>query len=338
MKYAIVLWPHANARYQQALRPLSMAELYLLLGDQGLVGEPSFVDICDTQALQFESELALDALIGKVSRSAHLLLLSELRDDGSLLPICSQLPARLGADLSGILKYKGKTNEIFTRFVLNMAIAASAFADKADQQLKIFDPMCGRGTTLFEAINRGYDAYGSDVDKADIKEASSFFKKYLEYHKIKHQLAELSMTVAGQKPLPRKKFTFSADAQAYKSGNAQELSLILGDAQTAAKAFSEKYFHSIVIDLPYGVQHAPGGGKVEALEKLMARILPALRSRLKVGGTIALSFNASSLPKAKLASLLEAAHFDVMQGRGYDNLAHWVEQAVTRDVVIGRRS
>ena len=336
MKYSIMIWPHANARYQQALRPLCVAELRVLMGAT-MPGEPAFAEHAGISWLEFESEHSVEQVARRAGQSAHLLLLSQVREDGSLMPICGQKGAYLGADLPNILKYKGKTNEVFTRFLLNMAVHSSAFSDKFDQKLRLFDPMCGRGTTLFEALNRGYDAIGADVDKQDIKEAVTFFKKYLEYHKVKHQAKALSMTISGKPPLPRHQFSLAATPDAFKAGDVRELSLILGDAQRTALAFPEKYFHIMAMDLPYGVQHAPGGTKVEPLERLLARSLPAFSSRLLPGGALALSFNNNTLRKSKACELLADAHFDVLNGPGYDDLAHWVEQAVTRDVVVGVR-
>ena len=47
------------------------------------------------------------------------------RADGALLPVCGRAAARLGVDLAGILKYKGKTNELFTAMALNLASVKS---------------------------------------------------------------------------------------------------------------------------------------------------------------------------------------------------------------------
>ena len=55
----------------------------------------------------------------------------------------------LGGDLSGVLKYKGKTNEMFTGMLVNLAVFSSEYAKWFDRPLQVLDPMCGRGTTLF---------------------------------------------------------------------------------------------------------------------------------------------------------------------------------------------
>ncbi len=337
MKYGILLWPHANARYQEAERPLSLAELRLLM-DGALSADPSFESHGGADFLCFDSALPQADVIARAGDHAHLLLLAQMREDGSLLPLSGPREADLGGDLPAIQKYKGKTNEVFTRFLLNMAVYSGAFAKKADQKLRVFDPMCGRGTALFEALNRGYDAVGSDMDKTDIREAGAFFKKYLEYHRIKHQMKELSLTLPGKRQLPKRTFTFAKDPDAFKAGDTRALSLILGDAADVARALPERHFHAIAVDLPYGVQHASGTAtKPENLDKMLARVLPQLRSSLLPGAAIALSFNANTLSKARLTDALRTAKLEPLAGPAYDNLAHWVEQAVTRDVVVGVR-
>ena len=78
------------------------------------------------------------------------------------MPLFGREAPRIGGDLPGILKYKGKTNETFTQLLVNLAWLAGGMPEK----VHILDPMCGRGTTLFIALNRGWDATGSDVDRA----------------------------------------------------------------------------------------------------------------------------------------------------------------------------
>ena len=86
-----------------------------------------------------------------------------------------------GTRFIGHFKYKGKTNEAFTRLLINYALCAGDFAGNFDQPLRLLDPMCGRGTALFEGLNRGYHAYGADVDRNGLEEGRRFLKRYLEY-------------------------------------------------------------------------------------------------------------------------------------------------------------
>ncbi|MBQ3222134.1 MAG: hypothetical protein IJB41_00830, partial [Clostridia bacterium] len=59
------------------------------------------------------------------------------------------------------------------------------------------------------------------------------------------------------------------------------------------------------------------------------------KAALAPGGCIALSFNTNTLPRRTVLDQLAKAGFEPMQGDVYEGLAHWVEQAVTRDVCFG---
>ena len=194
--------------------------------------------------------------------------------------------------------------------------------------------MCGSGTTLFVGANRGWQCTGTDVDKADLKEAETFFKRYLEYHRFKHALERESFTLKGKKSAPGAAFTFADTPEHFRQKQTASLKLISCDATEAREAFGSRAFHLIACDLPYGVQHASQGG---SLEKLLARALPGWRGMLKPGGTVAVSFNAQTLKREKVLHLMEEAGLEPKRGGAYEGFSHWVEQAVTRDVAVARR-
>jgi hypothetical protein len=52
---------------------------------------------------------------------------------------------------------------------------------------------------------------------------------------------------------------------------------------------------------------------------------------------MALSFNAQNMKLERLRSMMEGAGLEVMRGGAYDGFAHWVEQAITRDIAICRK-
>ena len=77
---------------------------------------------------------------------------------------------RFDDDLVTIQKYPGKTNEQFTKLLLNVTLLASASAgEMLDRRLRVLDPLCGRGTTLNQALTYGYDAAGLDLDGKDFE-------------------------------------------------------------------------------------------------------------------------------------------------------------------------
>ena len=319
MRYTMLLWPHANARYQAETEKLARAELEVTLARLGVEYTWEESGVGGLPALDFAARAFTDAEARVLSRHSLLYALFERREDGALLPLFGREAPCVGGDLPGILKYKGKTNEVFTQLLINLAWLAGNMPEKAH----LFDPMCGRGTTLFVALNRGWDATGSDIDRAALREAEQFFKRYLEYHRFKHTTKRGSLTLRGKKSAPYTAFTLPAGT----------LRLAEAEAARAREAFGAGTFDLLCADLPYGVQH----GANMPLETLLRLALPAWAETLKRGAAMALSFNAQTLPARKVRALLAGAGLRVLEGGPYDHFEHWVEQAVTRDIAVAVR-
>ena len=135
------------------------------------------------------------------------------------------------------------------------------------------------------------------------------------------------------------RFEYAPDAHAER----RTLSLLNLDAGRADGALGKNVFHLIACDLPYGVRHDAQLARGERtggnwLQTLLQRALPAWRAALKPGGALALSFNAQNTDPRRLRILLADAGFEVMEGGPYERFSHWVEQAITRDVVVGKKA
>ena len=336
MKYVMLLWPHANVRYQNETLKLAESELRLMLDVFAPEGCISRCEGMELPALEIETAEEMDAALLSAVRSHSLMYgLFEAQGDGALRFAAGRAPAYVGADLPGILKYKGKTNELFLQLLTNVALYSGGFARRAQEPLELLDPMCGRGTALFVGVNRGWNATGLDVDKNDLSEAEKFLKRYLEYHRMKHSFARESRTVPGGKGVQVAQFSFANAPERFRAEDRRTLRMANADAGRAREIFGREKFHMIVCDLPYGVQHASVGG---SLEKLLARALPTWREALKKGGTVALSFNAQTMRTEKVRERMEEAGLEVRRGGAADGFSHWVEQAVTRDIAVGRRT
>lgn len=335
MKYAMLLWPHANARYQNEALRLAEGELRLMLNVFAPEAKISRAEALNLPMLELELSGEMDdALLGALSRHSLMYALFALRGDGSYLPIAARASAYVGADLAGILKYKGKTNELFLQLLVNAALYSSGFAHRGTDALELLDPMCGRGTTLFVGANFGWNTTGTDVDRTDLSEAEKFLKRYFEYHRMKHQFARESRTASSGKGVSVARFCFADSPEHFRSDARRSLSLANMDAARVREVFGKEKFHLIACDLPYGVQHAATDANVE---KLLARALPAWREAMKKGGAVAVSFNAQTLKRARVLELMEGAGLQVCRGGAYEEFSHWVEQAVTRDIAVGRR-
>ena len=334
MQYTLMLWPHANARYQLETRRLALSELRLMLEKTEPGAAAQIDEAADYPCLSIEapgplSQQALQAIGGH----SLLYLLMERRGDHSLMPVAGRDRPAVGADLPSILKYKGKTNEMFMALLINVALYSGEFYDQPGP-LQFLDPMCGRATAPFIALNRGFHAIGSDVDRGDLQEAERFLKRYLEYHRLKHGVTHLSRTLRGGGSAPQARFELKDQGLS--------LDLIQLDAGRAAQGLRKNSVHLIACDLPYGVRHEASPVKRPQsgswLEALLREALPQLHALLKPGGTAALSFNAQTFKRDRLLSLMAEAGFEVLTGGPYEGFEHWVEQAITRDIAVGRKS
>lgn len=337
MHYKMLLWPHANARYQNETLKLAAAELEMMLARLAPGAEIAADERLGMPCLDLNADGPLPAdAVGALRR--HSLLYGLFEDQGGALrPLAGRADAAVGRDLPAILKYKGKTNELFLQMLINAALYAGDFWD-SDAPLSMLDPMCGRATGLFVAANYGWDALGADVDRGDLKEAEQFFRRYLEYHRFKHSVTRLSRTLKQGGSAAECRFEYAPQAHAPR----QALSLLCLDASRTGGALGRSAFHVIACDLPYGVRHDAQLGrgtkaKGNWLEALVEGALPEWKTALKPGGAIALSFNAQNLKLERLRELMERAGLEVLRGGVYDGLAHWVEQAITRDIAVCRK-
>ena len=322
MKYAYLLWPHANMRYAEGIKNALKSELELILRKEDVLSEVTAESVCGVQSLCFDLEAQDPEVLSALSRFSHGFWLAR-REGEAYIPVGGTPSPAVGSDLPYILKYKGKTNERFTELLINCCLTASDFG--FDDKLTFMDPMCSKGTALFEALNRGWDALGVDMDKKDIAEGSDYFKKYLEDARLKHTKKLSSQTIEKSAPVQITEF----------SVNGQTLKLACADSALCKKVFPKTPVHLIAADLPYGVQHGPGG--TVSFEKMLLNVLPAWKSCLVPGGAIAVSFNTHTLPREKVREIMASQGLSVLRGGPWDNMAHWVEQAIIRDIAVCKK-
>ena len=259
---AVLLAPHQNCRYQASIEQLSRVELQLTLNAVGLDAQVCERVYAGHTALCVDAPCDDERLNRLLSGLSSAYMVCRAQPDGALYPLYGRKAALLGEDLSGILKYKGKTAETFTHLLLNVARLSGAYA-LSDKPLDVLDPVCGRGTTLLEAINSGDNALGMDVDGKAIDELKTFLKRYLTYHKLKHSVTTGSLTAQG-KSYPMWQFSTANDADAYRAGDTRTLGAVVCDTLLADKVMPRRKFHIIAGDLPYGFSTRPTQGAAKA--------------------------------------------------------------------------
>ncbi len=330
--YAFLLYPHSNIRYRQSLLQLAKEELSMTLKALGRETEVEPREMGGAMFLMFEAQKLTERDLRMLSQMSSIYVMFKM-EDGKLLPMQNLHPQYVEEDLPALLKYKGKTNEMFTDTMLTMALAQSAFMPVHDSQLIVCDPMAGRGTTLMLALRRGYHGVGIEIDKADVRETCAYMTRYLEFHRIKHKKTENALTVRGKLGGRETKFVLSDTPEHFKDGDTRTLRIICGDTRSTSALLKRESVHLMVTDIPYGVQTGTAG-KRDSIGGTLAAALPGWFDVLKRGGVLAMSFNTHVTKRQDLIRLCEQAGFVIAET---GKLEHWVEQAINRDVILAKK-
>jgi hypothetical protein len=348
-RYALLILPSANRVYSGTAIDLTMAELEVLsravLG--GRIASIGTEIIGGVPYVTFAGELdeARDAAL--LASLSAIYALYQVRD-GLLRPLLVNPPGRLDEDLVTIQKYPGKTNEQFTRLLLNVTLLSSAFAPGLlDRQFAVLDPLCGRGTTLNQALRLGFDAAGVEHDRKDFEAYATFIKTWLKRKKIKHH-ADYDGPVRrdGQVIGRRLQLRLAAGKDDYKAGLTQLLDVVNADTTRTPEFFRPATFDLVVTDAPYGVQHGStagtgGGSGPRRLARspldLLAAAVPGWAGLLRDGGALGMAWNTLVAPRADAARILTQAGLEVLDDGPYRQFGHRVDQAIRRDILIARR-
>ncbi len=333
MQYAFAIKPHANARYALSMDKLALIEMQCLLRALDFQATVTQEKLAGTRFILIETQ-PIDEAGWRLLSGHSGIYFAALKDGEWLKPLPLRQAAYLDADLAQVLKYKGKTNADFTLMMIHCALAASAFALSGDP-LTVLDPLCGRGTTLFCALQEGHHAAGIEIDKKAVHEADVYFKRYLQYHRLKHKRETVSATLPGGGSAAEIRYSLSNSAQAYKAGDTRSLRLFQGSAAYADRMLGADGCQLIVCDLPYGVQHTAKDKQGTAtMQRLMEESFPAFHRALQKGGAAAVSFNTYTLRREALCEAMETAGLHILTDAPFNDFSHWVEQAVNRDMVI----
>jgi SAM-dependent methyltransferase len=279
--------------------------------------------------LGFDAELTA-AEVAHLSNLSSIYALFEVVDGGLLRPIELRPIDRYDGDLITIPKYAGKTNEQFTKLMLNAAVLASDSAqDMLDGRLTVLDPLCGRGTTLNQALMYGYDGIGIELDGKDLDAYAAFLRTWLKRKRLKHH-AELNPVRRDRRLVARR---FEATI-----GGTQKLTVFNADTLHAREFLKAGCADVLVADAPYGVAHGPGGsgGRSRGLRDLLTAAVPVWAQLLRPGGALALAWNTYNADRSDVAGILTANGMSIVDGPGYGDLEHRVDQAIIRDVLVAR--
>jgi SAM-dependent methyltransferase len=341
--YALLLLPSANRVYAEATSGLARAELELfgqaaLPGD---IGDIAGATIGGVRYVTFEAP-ALDA--GAVAFLSNLSAGYALfeRADGLLRPVMLHPLDRYDDDLITIQKYQGKTNEQLTKLLLNVTLLSSAFgAEMLTRKLTVLDPLCGRGTTLNQALMYGYDAAGVDLDQKDFLAYRAFIQTWLQRKRLKHHVGYDGPVRRNGKVVARRlQVSMAPGREAWKTGTTQLLDVVNADTVTAAEFFRPASAHVVVADAPYGIQHgsrSAAAGLARGPLELLRQAVPGWAGVLRPGGAIGIAWNTLVARREDAARILADCGLEPLTEPPYLSFRHRVDQAIVRDILIARR-
>jgi SAM-dependent methyltransferase len=364
--YAVMIYPSANRVYADASIRLMANELRVfdntVLG--GVLHDVTERSIADVPYVTFSAppltERQLDMMANLSARYALFEIVGDM-----FRPIPVRSLDAFDNDLLTIQKYSGKTNELFTKLLLNVtALGTDRPEEILDARLRVFDPLCGRGTTLNQAMMYGYEASGMDIDGHDFDEYSRFIRTWLKNKRIKHQ-ATITPIRREKRNLGRRlDISVGISKESYKSGDALRLSFVQADAVRAAEFFKPETFDIIVTDAPYGVRHGSTGpapdptGDSRSRSRgtsrrsheptsgvqlsrtpvtLLAEAVPGWVTLLRPGGALGISWNTHGAGRDEIADVLGSAGLTVLDKESYLGFEHRVDQAIIRDLMVARK-
>ena len=307
----------------------------------GMIEDVAVETIGGVSYLTFGAAELSERTVRFLSNLSSIFALFRLAEDGGLYPVPLTKLDRLDDDLLTIQKYAGKTNEHFTKMLLNTTIMSTTSAEAMiERPLRVFDPMCGRGTTLNQALMYGYDAFGVEIDHKDFEAYSGFMRTWLQRKRIKHAV-EAGPVRRDRKLLGHRfEASIGLSREEFKAGEKRQLTLINADTLASADFFPAGRFDVVVADAPYGVQHGSrnAGGLRRSPLSLLEDAVPVWTRLLRAGGAIGIAWNTFVADRDEAVAVLAGHGLEVFDDGPYRDFRHRVDQSIMRDIIIARKT
>lgn len=338
-KYAILCHPQALKTYKENAGNIFINEFIATAKALDTeINAISFTDIAGISYLMVETQKEpSDAFFSKMARLSFFFALFEKKGE-MLLPKHANPNYIFQQNMPALLNYRGKTNEFFTRLMINLAL--SACGTETQGRKALLDPVAGKCTTLHDALMLGINAYGIELSEKYFIESCHYAAKFLQNEKFKHiTKKDKILDVKSRKIADAYALEFAADK---KSFNAKDLSIFKvfkADTRIADKLIKKNSIDMIVGDLPYGIHHAnkkasKKSEKSRNTEELFGEALSSWLVSLKKGGSLIVSFNEHTTSKEKLAVILEQNSMKILKEDEYYNYRHQVDASIKRDLLV----
>jgi SAM-dependent methyltransferase len=341
--YALLVSPGTNRVYAESAVDLTRAEL-ALFGEAvmgGRIGGAEVATIGGVRYVTFEADALTERDLAMLGNMSSVFALYERVGD-LLRPVELRRLDRYDDDLITIQKYPGKTNEQFTKLLLNATLLATAWAGELlERRFRVLDPLCGRGTTLNQALMYGFDAAGVDLDQKDFEAYQAFITTWLKRKRVKHRVLESGPVRRERQVVGRRlRVELAPSKEEQKAGEVQLLDVVNVDTLRTGEFFRPATVDVVVADAPYGVQHGsrtPAKGLARDPLALLAAAAPVWAGVLRPGGALGVSWNTYVARREDAAKALADAGLVVRDDGPYAGLRHRVDQAIVRDVLVARK-
>jgi hypothetical protein len=331
--HLILLAPSANRVYASEANRLVAAELKIMLGahDHPAIGPANLAGI---EYLEVATNTLDEQMVSALGRLSGFYAAFQ-REQDRLLPIEVSTPDLFDDDLVTIPKYPGKTNEQFTRLLINVTLAS--MRRPTGGPVSILDPLCGRGTTLSTAMMLGCNAAGVEAELRAVEAYAAYLRTYWRRKRLKHSL-ELTPVRREGKIIGKR-----MEAEVIPVGRDRPVALTVfsGDTRQSAALFGKRRFDAVLADAPYGVVHGSQadvrgarGKRDRSAAGLISDALPVWAGQLKTGGALGLSWNAIGLRRERLLELLADAGLEPLDFGPYRDFEHRVDSSIRRDIVV----
>ncbi|WBW97734.1 TRM11 family SAM-dependent methyltransferase [Oceanirhabdus sp. W0125-5] len=337
-RYAILANPGHNRIYFETALKIAVSELEAIAGaydmeineiEEGNIGLPASICFSTNRELKKEDFRVLGF-------SSIFYALFEIVEGDLLRPISVPDFHTFPESMVQILKYAGKTNEQFTRLMVNLALSA---CNTGSDKITLFDPMCGKGTTLYEGFIRGFDVKGVEINGIWTQEIQTYVVRFLKEGRYKHKAQKSKQSDSkGKKIANIFSLTAAAEKADFNAGNVQTFELFNADTRKANLLMKKKSCDIIISDLPYGVQHGSKNDKDSNMSRsalgLLKEAIPAWYHVLKTKGSIVLSYNEFTMKYDDVADVLEENGFKVLDESPFNNYLHRVDQSINRNLIV----
>lgn len=319
--------PQRSTQYAEMVTKLAPYELMLSTLGSHITGDIQHVTLGSQNYLKFQIDTDLDDALK--TTIGHLVMTDgyfEYLDaigttDGPFLkPIDNPTHTFLPSSLIATRRYRGKTNELFTQFMCNIARYSSDHSTTPWHKLTLLDPLAGGGTTLFAGLMLGADVIGVEQDKKVVEGTVAFMKQYTKEGKIPATYRQDRFKNIGKRTF----ITINQSARcAIGHGDTRQVKQFIHGL---------KQPQLIVTDLPYGIQHHADW------QDMLESSLPAWADVLVAGGVLVFSWNATHFPREHMVKLVErVSRFKVQNTPPYTDLSHQVDRVIKhRDVIVAR--